>query len=669
MKLHPLLVMTPIVGALAACSGSSDHDFAASEAERAAEVAAVSPPQALFNPDPAAPVLPFPNSLFFVGSTDGTLNFPIAADDDQTLSNPLVALNQQDGFSTTSPILTPVSEALDPASLRVGDTIRILEVTTQAGIAVTGVTGEISNPALLAAQEIDGQLVLVPTVPLKANTSYLVVLTNGITDASGDGLEAGFVFDLLKSPTVLADPSLEQLRQATGSQLLAAQGAGVNPEDVALSWVFKTQSIREVLQATKDQSGAGPLVLGDSQNDTSSVGGQGKANIYIGSLSIPYYQQAVGEDGNPLAALNSFWQNASTNVVGAIGGTGTPEYAPVATSIETIPVIMSVPNENSAGAGAMPPTGWPVTIFQHGITGNRTQMLAISDAMADAGRVVIGIDMPLHGLVDNTIPFHADNTPFDERERTFDIDVLPADGEIDGSGTHFYNLLNLANSRDNLRQAVADLFVLSASLSTAQVQGLTLDASNLNFVGHSLGGIVGGTMLSYSPEFQSATLAMPGGGIAQLLANSESFGPEIVAGLAGAGIEEGSADFNTFLTAAQTLVDSGDPINHATTLAASGNTQIHLIEVIGDTVVPNNVPTAPLSGTDPLARLLGLQQVAATTSGSALVKFTAGDHGSILSPAASLEATIEMQTQTATFAASQGALLPITDATVVQAVE
>jgi len=447
MKLHPLLVMTPIVGALAACSGSSDHDFAASEAERAAEVAAVSPPQALFNPDPA---------------TDGTLNFPIAADDDQTLSNPLVALNQQDGFSTTSPILTPVSEALDPASLRVGDTIRILEVTTQAGIAVTGVTGEISNPALLAAQEIDGQLVLVPTVPLKANTSYLVVLTNGITDASGDGLEAGFVFDLLKSPTVLADPSLEQLRQATGSQLLAAQGAGVNPEDVALSWVFKTQSIREVLQATKDQSGAGPLVLGDSQNDTSSVGGQGKANIYIGSLSIPYYQQAVGEDGNPLAALNSFWQNASTNVVGAIGGTGTPEYAPVATSIETIPVIMSVPNENSAGAGAMPPTGWPVTIFQHGITGNRTQMLAISDAMADAGRVVIGIDMPLHGLVDNTIPFHADNTPFDERERTFDIDVLPADGEIDGSGTHFYNLLNLANSRDNLRQAVADLFVLSA---------------------------------------------------------------------------------------------------------------------------------------------------------------------------------------------------------------
>ena len=96
---------------------------------------------------------------------------------------------------------------------------------------------------------------------------------------------------------------------------------------------------------------------------------------------------------------------------------------------------------------------------------------------------------------------------------------------------------------------------------------------------------------------------------------------------------------------------------------------MHLMEVVGDTVVPNNVATAPLSGTDPLARMLGLTQVDSTTSGSACVKFSAGDHGSILSPTASLETTVEMQTQTATFAATQGTVLPITDATVIQAVE
>jgi pimeloyl-ACP methyl ester carboxylesterase len=688
MKLHHLLVVAPLVGTLAACSSDSNYDFAASDAARAAQVAAASPPEALFSPDPSAPVLPFPNSLFFTGTLDGTLNIPVAATADQSLSNPSVALNQSDGFSTTSPLVTTVSEALDPASLRIGNTIRIFEVNTVQGIAVTGINSELSNPLLMAAVERDGQLALIPTMPLKPKTDYLVVLTNGITDVDGMPLQPSLVYGLLKGSVVLTNPSLEALRGATGSQIAAAQTVGIDPATVALTWVFKTQSIREVLQAVKDQSTPSALVLGNSGANTATpgIGGQGKADIYVGALAVPYYQTSVGDDLNPLPALNGFWKNASDTVVGAIGGSGAPEYAPVATTTETIPVLMSVPNATSATGGNVPANGWPVTIFQHGITRNRTDMLALADAMADAGRVVIAIDIPMHGLTDAANPFHSANTPFGERERTFDIDVRVnplaegetavegaassgPDGKIDDSGANFINLTNLANSRDNFRQGVADLFVLSASVGSAQVEGVQLDANNLTFVGHSLGGIIGTTMLSYDASFQAATLAMPGGGIAQLLANSPSFGPSINGGLAAAGIATGSADYNSFLIATQTLVDSGDPINHASILGAAGNTRIHMIEVIGDQVVPNNVATAPLSGTDPLARMMGLTQVDASATGSALVKFSAGDHGSILNPGTSLEATTEMQRQTATFAATSGSVLPITDTTVIQAVE
>ncbi|MFT6876278.1 MAG: pimeloyl-ACP methyl ester carboxylesterase [Granulosicoccus sp.] len=684
MKLHHLLVVAPLVGTLAACSSDSNYDFAASEADRVAQVAAASPPQALFSPDPSAPVLPFPNSLFFTGSVDGTLNIPVAATADQSLSNPQVALNQSDGFSTTAPIVTTVSEALAPASLIIGETIRIFEVNVNTDQEMA-VTAELSK-LLMAAVESNGQLALIPSVPLKPKTDYLVVLTSGITDVDGRPLQPSLTYDLLKGNVELTNPSLEQLRGATGSQLLAAQGAGVDPATVALSWVFKTQSIREVLQATKDQSAPSALVLGDSTTTTAAIGAQGKANIYVGALAVPYYLTSVGEDLNPVPALNGFWKNASDLVVGAVGGSGAPEYAPVATTTETIPVIMSVPNAASATGGNMPANGWPVTLFQHGINGNRSQMLAIADAMADVGRVVIAIDMPMHGITDVSNPFHADNTPFAERERTFNIDIavnplaegetavdgaptLGPDGKVDASGTHFINLQNLANLRDNLRQAVADLFVLAASVGSAQVADVQLDASNMTFIGHSLGGIVGGTMLSFETSYRAATLAMPGGGVARLLVNSESFGPRINSNLAAVGIATGSADYNSFLLAAQTLVDSGDPINHASTLAASGSIPIHMIEVIGDTVVPNNVATAPLSGTDPLARLLGLTQIDASAAGGALVKFSAGDHGSILSPAANLEAFIEMQMQTASFAATAGTQLPITDATVIQAVE
>ncbi len=341
-------------------------------------------------------------------------------------------------------------------------------------------------------------------------------------------------------------------------------------------------------------------------------------------------------------------------------------------------MLMSVPN-----SGEMPGDGWPVTIFQHSITRSRTDMLAIAGAMADAGRVVIAIDMPMHGIIDTDSPLYADNTPFEgDHERTFDIDLMVnpladgetaevdapttgADGKADPSGQYYINLQNLANTRDNLRQSVADLFVLRASLGGAVGEGFRLNPNNLSFVGHSLGGIVGTTMLSYDDSFQSASLAMPGGGIAQLLVNSPSFSPDINAGLESVGIATGSAEYNSFFTVAQTLMDSGDPINHASTLAQAASPQLHLIEVIGDQTIPNSVATAPLSGTDPLARQLGLTQITATSSTGGLVKFSAGDHSSIINPATSLAATVEMQTQVATFAATQGTVLPITDSTVI----
>ncbi len=712
MKHYTSLVAAPLLLTLAACSSDSNYDFDGAKDELDAGIAANSAPQALFSPDPNAPVLPFPNSLFFLSSTDGTLDLPLGAGADETLANPRVALNQQDGFSTVAPMVTTVSEPLDPNSLIIGETIFVFEVSTTQAIGVTGVLSQITDSEQMVATAIGDQLVLIPTAPLNPKSDYLVVLTNGITDVDGNGLEANLTYGLLKGDqalglpqtdldrlavlTQLEQPSqaeqeeleelqirqqtlgqLELLRGATGSQLAAAQAAAaIDPSDVALTWVFRTQSTREVLQAAKDQSTTTDVLRLGNSGGTSPAGG--KADVYIGSLDVPYYLTALQGEAGVADVLNSFWKNSEGNVVGTLNASQTPDYTPVATSTETIPVLMSVPNASSAGGGNMPADGWPVTIFQHGITGNRSYMMAIADAMADAGRVVIAIDMPMHGLIDANDPLHADNSPFGVHERTFDIDLATnplEDGtpvedvgpdEIpDTSGKYFINLKNLANSRDNLRQSVSDLFVLTANLATAQVEGVTLNAGNLNFVGHSLGGIVGTTMLSYDDSFQSATLAMPGGGIAQLLANSESFAPLINAGLAEADIVPGSADYNTFLTVAQTLLDSGDPINHAATLAQSGSTQLHMIEVLGDKVIPNSVATAPLSGTEPLARQLGLTQIVADSSNGGLVKFSIGDHGSILNPATSAAATVEMQRQTATFAATQGTQLPVTDSSVI----
>jgi hypothetical protein len=147
-----------------------------------------------------------------------------------------------------------------------------------------------------------------------------------------------------------------------------------------------------------------------------------------------------------------------------------------------------------------------------------------------------------------------------------------------------------------------------------------------------------------------------------------------------------TATLAQFAFAAQTVTDSGDPNNYAQMLVA-GNTPTYIIEVVGDgadnkpdQVIPNGFfdPLAALAqgrmalaGTEPLARLLGAVAVPAQAPGvlldgnNALTRFNAGDHGSILSPAASAAATVEMQYQTATFFLSRGTQIGVQNPAVI----
>jgi hypothetical protein len=174
---------------------------------------------------------------------------------------------------------------------------------------------------------------------------------------------------------------------------------------------------------------------------------------------------------------------------------------------------------------------------------------------------------------------------------------------------------------------------------------------------------------------------MPGGGIAKLLDGSATFGPKISAGLQSKGVVKGTADYESFLLAAQTLLDSADPINY--TAGVVDGRGILMFEVVGngaenlpDQVVPNdlmaNVPAgtvpSPLAGSAPLASLMDLTQVSTTTTGTdlALVRFTAGDHSSFLDPSTSAVVTTVMHGAMATFLATDGGAVSISHEDVVK---
>ncbi|HUO82737.1 MAG TPA: alpha/beta fold hydrolase, partial [Gammaproteobacteria bacterium] len=488
---------------------------------------------------PQGGVVPFPNDLFFNGSTDGTLNLPVTA-----FTPNATALNTLDGYSTTAGIRARFSERVDDATLIGGETVHVFEVVIDpATTATVGFVGALLpgvDYSVGIAPDIDanGSIVeITPLAPLNEKSGYLVVLTNGIRSAGGDAASPDTVFRTIKEAiatgTTLPDATLEGIRQLIGAHFAIASAVGIDPATIVSSFSFSTQSISDVMLAVDAGATAQTAALQFTGLNTSQINPllTGSADVYAGVVGVPYYLSRT-------EPLTGFWRGGPSPLDPSSDFLTRYNPVPVATETLTIPALLTLPNASSAfvmAGGSKPLEGWPVIVFQHGITRNRTDMFALADAFADAGWAVIAIDQPLHGLTDTMSPLYQAGN-----ERTFDLDVVNnadsspgPDGMIDPSGTHFINLSSTLTSRDNLRQAAADLISLTRTVPVIDLDGdqaADLDGDRIHFVGHSLGGIVGTPYLAVNAEVRTATLAMPGGKIAQLLLDSASFGPRITAG-------------------------------------------------------------------------------------------------------------------------------------------
>ncbi|MBL6751497.1 MAG: hypothetical protein ISP90_13290 [Nevskia sp.] len=736
---------------------------------------------ALFDPAPAsgAPVIPFPfDGLFglFQGAATPTLAIP-------GVPAPLTDANQIDGFSTTASIYVDIGGQIDygtvPANLLFINTAtgKKLVYGTDFKVENENATAPNGSGQVLPISAQRSRLLISPLKPLAQSTTYAVVLTTGIKTLKGADVVASDAFNITSSATPVSqqtNPALAQYNAAEQAELEGLRSQLIYPlvqkisaatfipaSQFVLAWSFTTESIHDSLDAAVAAApafvhGSGDtLTIAPSGQTTALVGGLGLADLWAGTVAVPYYLQAA-DGSHDAAPLFDYWKadpaqpNPTAKLLGAVpctafaagavvnGVTLQPSASttgcfpvPVRQSVQTIPVIVTVPH------GVAPPAGgFPVVIFQHGVTRNREDALAVADSLAAAGFVVVAADLPLHGVAPTNALLGGGPDPFYRNqlfagtgaaalmtgERTFDLDLennatgaAGPDGIPDSSGTWFINLQSLISSRDNVREAVADLAALANSIKTNGIQvlgtgPLPVNPNRIGYFGHSLGAIVGSTFLAEDTDVQAAVLANPGGGVSKLLNASGTFGPVIAAGLAAAGgPQQGTDDYETFLRFSQTLSDAGDPINYAA--GVHGGHAVDLIEVIDDTVVPNSaLSTCPstlnpatvtstpnllsdcpqvvipgtavveqdytiepgyLSGTNPLYQAMGLTVDGPLTppvntpnviTGASLgyvVQFAQGTHGSVLDPTAFPAVTREMQSEAAQFLASGGQCLPI----------
>ncbi|MGB5133434.1 MAG: hypothetical protein WBO00_12490 [Steroidobacteraceae bacterium] len=661
---------------LAACGGSQGDSIGATDPTagngNAGGPAGVGTFKANFIP--LSGVLPYPTDLYFNGSTDGTLNIPATP----FLPN-AIALNALDGYSTVATATARFSQPIDPATISAA-TVRMIEVTvdnaTKATIGVRGVLVYGADYTARVAPTVDSNgstLEIVPLRPLTpstgaTNVGYLIVLTDGLQDMSGNAATPDADYLAIKNalPTCasITNPSMNGICLLTGAQLQIAGAVGVLPANVVLSFSFSTESTRDSSDIAAALAVPTAIVASFTGFDLSALNAAllPIANVYVGTLAIPYYH-------NPAAPLTGSWLGAPfTAVPGAPTTTNLSRFnpVPVVQANLNIPLFVTVPNALSGQS--KPGAGWPVVIFQHGLQGNRAQSAAIAAAYAAQGFVVAAIDIPLHGITDTTSPLYRGAL-----ERTFNLDLVNnttgapgSDGLIDPSGTHIINLTSLLTSRDNLRQAAADIAQLTRSLPGLDLDGDTvadIDGNRIHYAGISLGGIVGTVANALPIATKSAYLNVPGGGIANLLRESAALSPTVNAGLAAAGLSPGTTLYEQFFRDAQTVVDAGDPLNYIAATVAARPTL--LTQVINDTVVPNTATQRLVTaGGFVKANAAGLTPVAA--GNGRWVHFTSGSHGSLLSPAASLAVTTEMQTHAASLAASGGAAFLIANSALLE---
>jgi Pla-1/cef family extracellular lipase len=525
------------------------------------------------------------------------------------------------------------------------------------------------------------------------------------------------------------------LLAAAGGQFGAATGQNFAPFDAEVNGV-----VQQIGAGILGQ-GAGPLCA---------------ANLYQGSVSLPYYS-AIPRAENPAAPANEFWEAAcDSGIVLAGAGEALAEATPGPNDAfcsalglrdlringqkvdrdrnltkfnpvplmkggnmgrETLDVQVTMPNPAVAGALGFdiskPEGGWPVVMLVHGITSKKEDMLSISGALSLAGFATVAIDQPLHG------------------SRGFDVDPTKPGDEINAttvSATAFLNLASLPTARDNSRQAVSDLLGirlgLNAFVNATGNESVDVNGANVYLMGVSLGAITGGNFaaLANTPfEGQLAPLSglfsvggvsleSPGGGLAQFLLESASFGPLIKGFLLSSASEDfqnflvatyGSTDvtepqlveatnaflggltteqaaavnavFAQFSFAAQTVSDQSDPINFFERLGQ--NTNVHMLTVVGDggdnlpdQVIPIST-TLPLSGQLPLANLMNLETISSTVSSSepisGIVKYTAGAHASSINPGPNAAVTAEMQSQIATYLGSGATVIQISNPSII----
>lgn len=467
-------------------------------------------------------------------------------------------INRWDGFSAIGPIVVRFPEGVsedglpghrDPArSVAADSPIVLIEVATGSRVPLFAeVDHNAPDPARAA-------LIIRPLARLHPSSRYAIAIRKSVRAADGGELASPAAFVALRDGASYPHRRFPALAAGARAMFAALAKAGVPKTDLVVAWDFVTVSdefVRSDLTAMRAQAlpaiGDAGANLGFSA--TLQPRGPGEPRQYLGTFQSPDFLTAGETD------ISVLRRDASG--------------LPLASGLRDATFAAVVPDcVNDVGMELPRPT----IIFGHGLFGSAEGYLSdrfVSQLAEEHCFVILAGDFI--GL----------------NERQLALAPLAVN-----------DLNRMTQISEKLAQSVIDFIALAAiargPMARAPefaVNGVpAIDPARIYYVGGSLGGIMGATILAYDPHLIRGVLAVPGGNWSMLLERSSAW--ELLILLHQSGYPDADVHQLNLAMALGMGLEPYDPLTTAAHLLSDpilGNPakQILMWYAIGDSLVTN----------------------------------------------------------------------------------
>jgi hypothetical protein len=440
--------------------------------------------------------------------------------------NDIDVVNSLDGFSTQPRITVPFSGDIDPATVssstvylvNLGDTLSF-----QGSGQKVGINQVVWDPATKTLAFESGEL-------LNEHSRYLLVVTDGVRDASGKKIKAAGQDDDSDGARGRDRDGVEYRRDLRDAMRSYRHDG---PKPVAAS-LFTTQSISADLAKISRQiklATPGPVDFNIGTTATGPVRAVFPVSTLLG---IQFNRQT----GTAPIFTSGFLPTPALGVVpGAVGQVAygrfnSPDYQTADRYIPATGTWNGQPQPQGSNAlvfqlfvpaGSKPAGGWPVAIFGHGFTDSMYGApWTVASVLASQGLATLSINVVGHGggALGTLTVLRSTGTPVEVPAGGRGIDQ-DGNGTIDSTeGVSAAPPRNVISSRDGLRQTVIDLMQLVRQVEVGMdIDGdgsADLNAQRIYYAGQSFGGIYGTIFLGVEPALKAGVPNVAGGSITEV---------------------------------------------------------------------------------------------------------------------------------------------------------